>query len=61
MNFILECALKSPANNIAKRFSVLTFEYRFSKFDKKSSNSGTVWLKEGLRYNTVKIFFSTKF
>ena len=49
---------KSPAKNIAKGFSFLIFEYRFSKFVKKAWNSGEVWLKAADLYKTVKnIFF----
>ena len=36
----------------------MIFEYKFSKFDKKSRNSGEVWLLEGVPYKTEKIFFS---
>ena len=49
-----ECPLKSPVKNIARGFSALIFEYRFSKFNKKVWNSGDKWLLAGLRYKIVK-------
>ena len=50
-------ALKSPANNITKGFSILIFNTRFSKLVIKSENSRVSALMIGLRYKTVKNIF----